>query len=391
MTDGQALTDAALLQRFVTATDGAAFAALVERHGPMVFAVCRQLLRDHQDAEDAFQATFLVLVRRAGQLRQRELLANWLYGVALRVARRARAAAARRRQREGLTADLTHAAAPPAPDGDLGPLVHEEVGRMPARYRGPVVLCYLQGLSNEEAARELACPVGTVKSRLSRARDLLRGRLERRGVTLSGCALTAALVASTAQAALPCAANSAAGGLVSAQAAALAQGVLRAMLWTKVKLWGVGLVACLLVAGVGLFALFGQGATPQQDGQPKVDAKTLLGKWQVVRQEATGKVLPEVGPDGAQLVHPEVEFLADKIVIEAKGKRVEMAYKINPNAKPPQIDLTHPDGGILKGIFQREKDTLKLCFAHAPDIARPTELTTKADTLHVLWVMEKGK
>src|SRR5262249_15127579 len=154
-----------------------------------------------------------------------------------------RAAATRRRRREGPAADLAEPTAPAPPDGDLGAVVHEEVGRLPPRYRGPVLLCYLQGLTNEEAARELACPVGTVKGRLSRPRDLSRGRLERRGVTLTGCALTAVLTAevvglpavlaaATARAAPQFAGSAAAGGLVSSQAAELAQGVLRAMLWT---------------------------------------------------------------------------------------------------------------------------------------------------------------
>src|SRR5882762_2370923 len=134
------------MEQFVTQADTGAFAALVERHGPMVHGVCRRLLRDAHDAEDAFQATFLVLVRRAGQLRQRELLANWLYGVAQRVALRARALVARRRQREGQAVEDVQAA--PVPERNLEPLVQEEVGRLPARYRGPVVLCYLQGLTN---------------------------------------------------------------------------------------------------------------------------------------------------------------------------------------------------------------------------------------------------
>src|SRR4051812_34253920 len=130
MIDESAPTDAALLGRFVQTADAGAFAALVERHGPMVFGVCRRLLRDAHDAEDAFQATFLVLVRRAGQLRQRELLANWLYGVAQRVALRARAVAARRRQREGPPMEVAQPEAAPA-GHDLAPLVHEEVGRLP--------------------------------------------------------------------------------------------------------------------------------------------------------------------------------------------------------------------------------------------------------------------
>src|SRR5262245_50327437 len=175
-------TDALLLEGFLRRREEDAFTALVRRHGPMVLSVCRQVLRDRHDAEDAFQATFLVLVRRAGSIHQPERLGNWLYGVAYRVAARARAVAARRHQRERDGVDLQA----PAPAGDAGgndlrPILHEELDRLPEKYRVPVVLCYLEGLTNEEAARQLAWPVGTVKGRLARARDVLRGRLARRG------------------------------------------------------------------------------------------------------------------------------------------------------------------------------------------------------------------
>ncbi|MCI0463138.1 MAG: sigma-70 family RNA polymerase sigma factor [Gemmataceae bacterium] len=397
MIDEQTPTDAELLDRFVTETDARAFAVLVERHGPMVFAVCRRFLPDTHDAEDAFQATFLILVRRAGRLRQPELLANWLYGVAQRVALRARAVAARRRQREDPSADLAQAQAraAPQPNHDLGPLVHEEVDRLPARYRGPVVLCYLQGKSNEEAARELACPVGTVKSRLSRARDLLRGRLERRGVTLSVGALTATLTAeavglpaalagTTARTAVQFAANAAAGGLVSAPVAALTQGVLRAMMWTKVKLLGVALAACLLVVGASWFALAGR----EQDGKAKADAKLFQGKWKAVKVG---------GGTAVRIVEAiwghEIEVTADRIIVKAGDKtRMELEYKLNPAAKPKEIDLKVvkdlppggnapgkpvPAGTAIKGIYALEQDKVTIVWTHEENTPRPTELTVQ--------------
>src|SRR5262249_53967364 len=155
--------------------DEAAFEAILHRHGPLVFGVYRKMLFDVQDAEDAFQATFLILVRKAASITRRSLLGNWLYGVAVRVATRARKSAFRRRASQHHDLDLADVAGPEQPaDPDLGPLVHEEVERLPEKYRGPVVLCYPEGKTNAEAADQLHWPVGTVKTRLDKARELLR-------------------------------------------------------------------------------------------------------------------------------------------------------------------------------------------------------------------------
>ena len=190
------LSEEQLLDRFATDRDESAFEALVERHGPMVLGVCRQFLRDPNDVDDAFQATFLVLVRKAGSLRQKELLGNWLYGVASRVALRSRSVGIRRQTRfalaeqvEELAGDGGSSRSEPVSEVVLRdeerPLVHEEVSRLPGKYRTPIVLCYFEGLTHDQAAARLGCPVGTVKGRLSRARDLLRTRLSRRGVAIS--------------------------------------------------------------------------------------------------------------------------------------------------------------------------------------------------------------
>src|SRR5262245_16349221 len=213
------------------------------RHGPLVFGVCRRLLFDAHDAEDAFQATFLVLARKAGGIGQRSLLGNWLYGVAYKVAVHARKQVLRRRSREQAGVHLnalssTERSAEP----DEAPLIHEELQRLPDKYRRPVVLWHLEGKTNEEAAAHLQWPVGTVKTRLNKARELLRTRLARRGVALSAgllaanTAAPAGLLASTFQAGMSFAAgDAAAGGLASAGAVALTKGVLRTMLLTKLK------------------------------------------------------------------------------------------------------------------------------------------------------------
>jgi RNA polymerase sigma-70 factor (ECF subfamily) len=182
------LTDGQLLERFVTGRGEPAelaFAALVERHGPLVLHTCRSIVRDELDAEDAFQATFLVLVRKAGTLWTRDSLGPWLHQVAYRAARHARSDSIRRKIVEQTAAEMAsvRAVAEPACD-DLNAVVHEEVARLPDRYRVPVLLCDLEGRTYEQVARHLGCPVGTVKSRLARARERLRNRLARRGLDM---------------------------------------------------------------------------------------------------------------------------------------------------------------------------------------------------------------
>jgi RNA polymerase sigma-70 factor (ECF subfamily) len=197
----EAPTDGELLRRFASDRDDAAFAGLVERHGPLVLGVCRRVLGTVQDAEDAFQATFLVLARKAGAIRDPGLLGNWLYGVASRVARKARVALDRRRRHERRARFLPHFAAPAAVElDDLRPLLEQELRRLPERHRAAVGLCYLEGKSNAEAARLLRCPTGTVKGRLARARQLLRHRLIGRGLGAFVLLLAGVLAAAPARA-----------------------------------------------------------------------------------------------------------------------------------------------------------------------------------------------
>jgi RNA polymerase sigma factor (sigma-70 family) len=178
-------TDAELLDRFTRTGDPAAFAALVRRHGPMVFGVCRRVLRDPNDAEEAFQVTFLVLVRKAGGLRDPGRLANWLYGVANRVARKARVSAARRDRHERAAAAPDRTPPDETPDAELRAVLDEEMVALPDKYRAPLVLCYLEGLTNEAAAERLGWPPGSMSYRLARGRELLRKRLVRRGIWLA--------------------------------------------------------------------------------------------------------------------------------------------------------------------------------------------------------------
>lgn len=193
------LPDDQLLDRFFAADErvaNAAFQVLVKRHGPMVMGVCSHILNEVHDAEDAFQATFLVLARKANTINDRRVLARWLYEVAYRIAIRSKAHIARRRAHERQGAEM--AANAPRLEQDHGwielrPVLHEEVNKLPENYRAAVVLCYLEGRTNEEAAEMLQWPVGTVKGRLSRAREILRSRLVRRGLGTSAAFLMTSL------------------------------------------------------------------------------------------------------------------------------------------------------------------------------------------------------
>jgi RNA polymerase sigma factor (sigma-70 family) len=253
--DGAGLTDGQLLEAYVARREDAAFAALVRRHGPMVWGVCRRILWRHQDAEDAFQATFLVLVRRASDIHRLDSLASWLYGVAHKTALKARARTARQQQRETSVPGL-----PEPPDREQRPnelrsQLDGELSRLPEKYRAVLVLCDLEGHTRQEAARRLSVPPGTVASRLATARALLAKRLARLGFAVSSAMVLmsespapVALLRSTIEAAHLMAAGKAA-GVISAEVAALTEGVLRAMLLTKFKLV---VAAALVMAMLGL-------------------------------------------------------------------------------------------------------------------------------------------
>jgi serpin B len=269
--------DGPLLRQFAEHHDEGAFALLVQRHGPLVMRVCRQILNHADDADDAFQATFLILARKAGSIRSSEALPSWLYRVAYHVAGQAKVRAAHRRTRERQVAVSPQTDADPSALHDVWPLLHEEVNHLPAKYRTPVVLCYLDGKTNEQAAQELGCPVGTLKIRLTRARDRLRDRLTRRGVVLSGgiaavlteagsatAALPAGLMDSTIQAAeLTTAGEAALATTISTQVSSLVEGVLHTMLLNRLKPIALGVLLLAVVGGgLGWFWPTSQAADP---------------------------------------------------------------------------------------------------------------------------------
>jgi RNA polymerase sigma factor (sigma-70 family) len=284
------LADRELLERFVAGEAAeAAFEAMVDRHGAMVRSVCRSMLGDRDEVDDAFQATFLVLARRAGSIRRRDALASWLYGVARRVAARARAEAARRRVLARYLADRhRHEPGEVEPPGEPMPELFEEVERLPERYRAPIVLCYLEGQSHEQVARALGCPLRTVATRLQRGKEKLRTRLVRRGLApaagflamgvgsaeaaraIPTGSLPSAIAESTARASLQFAARG--GGGLATAAMGLAQGVIRSLFWIRFR--RAAGAASGLAMGLALTA-FAFTAAGQKSDRP---AATITGR-----------------------------------------------------------------------------------------------------------------
>ena len=344
-------SDAGLLAKFVRWRDAAALEALVHRHGPMVWGVCRRLLANHHDAEDAFQATFLVLVRRSASVRSGDQVANWLHGVARQTALKARSAAARRLAREKSRVDLPEpTAAPEEFWDDLRSVLDQELSGLPAKYRAVIVLCDLEGLTRKEAAKRLGCPEGTVAGRLGRARAKLARRLARRGVAVPGGALTAVLAAKSASAGAPAAlmystikaaasvaAGRVASAAVSAGAAELTRGVLNTMMLSKFKVPAA--VLLLLAAGLAVGGLLHRtpAADPMRDNGPH--AEEPVNEQETRAAPPVKEIDPEdvAGPDKANpgraltcselvSVFDENEAAGDERFI---GKRVRVTGKVD--------------------------------------------------------------
>jgi RNA polymerase sigma factor (sigma-70 family) len=299
-----AVTDGQLLERFATRRGEAsehAFAALVERHGPVVLRLCRSILRDEHEAQDAFQATFLVLAQRAGSLWVRDSIGPWIHSVAYRAASCARAAGIRRQRHERRHAELAAGRLAVYHDEDredLEAVVHEEIDRLPEHYRAPLILCDLEGCTHEQAARSLGWPVGTVKSRQARGRQRLRDRLIRRGLSPScGMALGGGVL--TPELPVPAALTKATTNLATTWAGAdsarvavavLAREVLKVMVLQKIKQIVLSLsIIALTAAGAGGLLWRAMAARPGE-GQA-TSAKPVEGQAAAVaKRERTGKI-----------------------------------------------------------------------------------------------------
>jgi RNA polymerase sigma factor (sigma-70 family) len=328
------LSDGQLLARYAADRDGPAFAALVARHGPMVAATCRAILRHEHDVEDAFQATFLVLARKASSVHAGDALGGWLHRVAYRVAVQANIGVQRRRRRESeVSAMEIPAATRPGLDGEVYAIVHEEIDRLPDRHRLPVVLCDLEGLSYDQAASRLGWTVPALRCRLSKARERLRGRLTRRGV--AGAALGVVIASSDASASVPAAwasavVSSATGGASSAVAVALSQTILRGMLMTKLKIVAATTLASAGIVSAGVFAIgAGRPDEPKRVMNPPAAVRTPLA---ADHEDAAPGAMIEVR---GRVVDPDGHPVA--------GANVRTGY-LDREIKPAPEATSGPDG-----------------------------------------------
>lgn len=375
-------SDGRLLAAFVATGDPGAFADLVARHGPMVFAVCRRVTGHVQDAEDAFQAVFVVLARKAAAVTPREAVGNWLYGVAVRTAREARSVSARRRAREIPTDRPPDVARPAAEADDLGAVLHEELADLPDKFRSLLVLCDLEGQPQTEVAARLGLPVGTVYSRLAAARRRLAARLRARGVGLSAAGLLAA-PAQAGRAAVPAglAAKATAAALspalVPAAVVALSRGVVRSMFLTKLKavVLVAGLVAVVLCAG-GLPASSGASAgsretrfadvPPVPKPQPAGPNKILFNRaGRLALADPDGKNETKAGEDS------ETRYLAPGAQLSPDGKMVA-ALVLDPLPADTPPGLSYATATLhVRGPGEKEPGTnlgvKAQCLAWSPD------------------------
>ncbi len=355
--------DGEILASFINDRDEQAFASLVKRHGPMVWSVCRGILTNNQDAEDAFQASFLVLVRKAPSIAPRSMVASWLHAVAYQTALQARRNAYRRERREKQVEALPEpVAATIENEPDLRPLLNRELARLRPIYRAVLVLCDMEGKTRKQAAHQLGWPEGTVAGRLARARTLLAKRLRKRGLLLSNAALAALLLengtASAVPSALVCSAveatiltasgQTAAAGVISAKAVTLSRGVLNAMFLTKLKIViaTILFVGCLTASGV--FTFTGLGAQPSaisktepsaqatNNDSEKEDPKSALDRAAAGVDKATA----DLEAARALLVEKQAAFSAasrkaatDKLVDELKQALGQLGQKVTDKQK----------------------------------------------------------
>ena len=385
---GEELPDALLLDRFVEQWDQAAFRDLVGRHGPMVLGVCRRILRDPHAAEDAFQATFLLLARKAGSVRKRRSVGPWLYGVAQRVALEARGTTARRPvptpldlevpgvdDHDGLERDELHAA------------LHEELGRLPEKYRAPLVICYFEGLPHEAVALRLGWPLGTVRSRIARGRDLLGARLTRRGLAPAAVLLALSLlpkaeaavrprlVEATVRAAMRVAAgDTGPQGDVPARVAELERKVRKSMQLIRLKL-ATAIALAVVVTGAGLAAVVPKTLGAADDAaKVKTELKKFQGTWVDVYAEKAGQKQEQVG-DHRLKFDGETFSVADHDRVQEKG-----TIKLNPSKNPMEIDLRFQDRNneekTVLGIYTWDGENLKLCWGEPGGGTRPRDFTT---------------
>jgi RNA polymerase sigma factor (sigma-70 family) len=342
------MTDGQLLGHFVDRREEAALEVLVRRHGPMVWGVCRRILHDHHDAEDAFQATFLVLVRKAGSIVPREMVGNWLYGVAHQTALKARTTMAKRRSRERQVMVMPEPfRTEPDHSHHLQSVLDQELSRLPDKYRVAIVLSDLEGKTRKEAARELGCPEGTLAARLARGRAMLAKRLTSKGTVPSGGTLAAVMSQTAASAGVPAtllsstikvaalyAAGQAATGVVSANVAALTQGVLKTMLLAKLKIGTMCLIVGLIVLGGGLSTF--HPAMAKQDNAETAQESLPAERGSVEAVKSSDVVCRVSGQDSTTAIK---WIIAEGTKVKKGDKLIEIddAYFVGVLKKQPAV------------------------------------------------------
>jgi RNA polymerase sigma factor (sigma-70 family) len=411
--DGVGLSDGQLLDRYVETREEAAFEILVRRHGPMVWGVCRRIVGHTDDAEDAFQATFLVLVRKAASVVPRDAVGNWLYGVACHTALKARAVSVKLRAKEKQVMVMPEPAAVQADHWEeLQPLLDQELSRLPDKFRLPLVLCDLEGRSRKDVAAQLRIPEGTLSSRLATARKMLAKRLLGHGFSISGGMLAAVLaqnasacvpaplVSSTINAATLFAAGQAA--MISVKIVTLSEGVLKAMFLMKLKTVMTVLLVLGMVAFGGILlyhdSAVGQQVKAEQKEQTpdlgkdkgkaiKEEMQRLEGTWRAVAVELGGVIVgspDQINPNN-QLV-----FSGNKctVMTDPKEPKITSAFTIDPSKKPKWLDTKRDQDGIVRpGIYEFQGDTLKVFIGDSDK--RPAEFKTQKGTTQAIFTYKR--
>jgi RNA polymerase sigma factor (sigma-70 family) len=417
--EGGTLSDGQLLDEFLAHQEDAAFEAIVRRHGPMVLGVCRRVLRNPHDADDAFQATFLVLVRRAATLRLRIGLANWLYGVAYHTALKTQALVRKRQAKEAAARAMSKATLPPAsatmhPDWEV--FLDEELNRLPESLRSALVLCDLEGKTRQEAARQLGVPAGTLSGRLTTARRTLASRLAKRGVTLSAGGL-AALLTKEACAAVPRGLTAAAvesaksvalglaPSLVSGNILAITEGVVKTMFLAKLKT-ALVVLAALGVLGIGARLCFGdiraeQPGAPMVAGAPRAqtDAETGAGPAAGKSRKATGTATKARSADDEPINHiwitdkrvQEELRLSEEQVKQIAAVRLEVSRQHAAELKEQREAAEKRDFEKAHTLQMKFQDAERKAFAEAAPrlvsesaLARLRQIQRQARGLHNL-------